>query len=522
MSGRARERGGSQATQSWGLGMKLGGCSLGDRLLSIAGIDRFLGGLWVVLGLASVASGQVVSYGPGFSTISFTGAQGYACVVQRSTNLVDWVDLWRTNTPCQGVFGYCDQFDGLGGEPRAGFYRVAPQRLKALLPVPPIIYNTFYDDADPSVVTSNNIVNTLQNLYRIGWVSAVNAAGAKLWVWIDDGWQASSRDSSGWLAASPAKFPSGLASVVSIIHSSNCLAGIYTSWGPTSCFGFPGTDEAHVLDDMMFFATNGFDGIKIDDCNEPWNFTQRVEDRYTRNKVTRLNAAALAVGRPMVLDLNCPELPPYPWYMPYTANIFQLSWGVQGMSDTQPDDLGAIVACASMSQRTNLITFDGRPVTAPAQVGLIGPGHYPRWSAIVSNCRALSRRSGIVFTAMTPQPIQTGNWQGYDLAEGMTNVTLLKIHQDPAGRPGLITYSNNCAEVWVRPLGGSGHTNAVAVVNWGTDPARLTLDWQTLGLYLGTAVSMVDVLDGTNSGTVTDFSITVPPSSVYLYRFDHP
>jgi len=494
----------------------------GTRHRGIWLLGGLMGRLGLLLGIGHWCAAQTLCLTSNTPAVGFCGAPGYACTVQRSTNLIDWMDVWTTNTPCDGDFAYADGASDLRAGARTAYYRVAPKNLSPLLAVPPIIFNTFYTYGVASAVTSNNVVNCMQESCTNGWVRAINAVGARLWIWIDDGWQASTRDSNGWFRADPAKFPSGLSTVVSLIHASNCLAGIYTSWGQASCMGFPGTDELHANIDMRFFVTNGFDGLKIDDCSEPWRFWQHAEDAYIHNKVARLNAAVLAAGRPIVLDLNCPGVPPYPWYLPYTANIFQLDWGIAGMNDMQPGPLDQIVASASMCQRTNLTTYDGHPITAPALVSMIGPGHYPRWSALTQFATALAQRAGLIFTVMTPQPIQTDQWHAFELGNGMTNLALLRIHQDPAGRPGLITYSNNCAEIWVRPLGRSGHTNAVAVVNWGTNAAPLTVAWPTLGLSPGDSVSMVDVFDGTNNGVVTQYSMTVPTNSVYLYRLDHP
>ncbi len=59
-------------------------------------------------------------------TVNFAGIIGYSYSVQRSTNLVDWVSIWTTNTPAGGLFNYTDSYVDLGGiAPGAAYYRLA-------------------------------------------------------------------------------------------------------------------------------------------------------------------------------------------------------------------------------------------------------------------------------------------------------------------------------------------------------------------------------------------------------------
>ena len=57
--------------------------------------------------------------------MDLVGDPGATYVVERSTNLVDWVTLMTTNIPPSGLIEYVDQFVDLSAPPASAFYRVA-------------------------------------------------------------------------------------------------------------------------------------------------------------------------------------------------------------------------------------------------------------------------------------------------------------------------------------------------------------------------------------------------------------
>jgi hypothetical protein len=74
----------------------------------------------------SVGGGQAVTVAGNSATVTFAGIPTYQYTVQRSTNLVDWVSIFTTNAPSNGVFQYTDNFSDLGFVvPSAAYYRTA-------------------------------------------------------------------------------------------------------------------------------------------------------------------------------------------------------------------------------------------------------------------------------------------------------------------------------------------------------------------------------------------------------------
>jgi pectin methylesterase-like acyl-CoA thioesterase len=74
----------------------------------------------------SFGGGQAVTITGNSVTVTFAGIPTYQYTVQRSTNLLDWVSLYTTNAPSNGVFQYTDNFSDLGFvAPSAAYYRTA-------------------------------------------------------------------------------------------------------------------------------------------------------------------------------------------------------------------------------------------------------------------------------------------------------------------------------------------------------------------------------------------------------------
>jgi hypothetical protein len=78
--------------------------------------------------IVSSVTGQLtgsITVSGGSATVGFAGRPGYGYGVDRSTNLVDWVTVWTTNAPPNGLFNFTDTFSDLGGgPPPAAYYRL--------------------------------------------------------------------------------------------------------------------------------------------------------------------------------------------------------------------------------------------------------------------------------------------------------------------------------------------------------------------------------------------------------------
>ena len=84
---------------------------------------------------------------------------------------------------------------------------------------------------------------------------------------LDDCWASAQRDQHNQTVADPAKFPSGLASLSSFVHSLGLKFGMYADAGTQMCiFQAPGSYGFEEID-ARTFAEWGADYLKYDDCS---------------------------------------------------------------------------------------------------------------------------------------------------------------------------------------------------------------------------------------------------------------
>ena len=143
-------------------------------------------------------------------------------------------------------------------------------------PLPPMgwgSWNSFSNTIDSKIVVSqaHAIIST-----------GMLAAGYK-YMLMDEGWWIGKRDSKGniivdprqWPALRPGEKPGDMRNIVRFLHRLGLKAGIYTDAGPFGCsFPYPdigphrpGTGSlGHYDQDMLRFAQQGFDYIKVDWC----------------------------------------------------------------------------------------------------------------------------------------------------------------------------------------------------------------------------------------------------------------
>ncbi|WP_063860367.1 glycoside hydrolase family 27 protein [Paenibacillus sp. Soil724D2] len=129
---------------------------------------------------------------------------------------------------------------------------IAPQTASALnnglSPTPPMGWNSWnFYACNVDEVKIKQAADTLVS-------SGMQAAGYK-YIVIDDCWQ-TGRTSDGTIIADPVKFPSGMASLASYVHSKGLKFGLYTDAGFTTCAGKPGM-YSHEFQDANTFASWG-------------------------------------------------------------------------------------------------------------------------------------------------------------------------------------------------------------------------------------------------------------------------
>jgi len=364
-------------------------------------------------------------------------------------------------------------------------------------PTSPLWYNTFWDTAgaDPLIPVTDAGIRAIAQKWR---ANGMQAAGWKI-LWIDDCWGQAARDAHDNLQPNPTNFPSGLQSLTAYLHSLGFKAGIYTAHSAYTPAGYVGTDDAHVVSDVAWFAAQGFDAIKVDVCSSLGTTTD-----YVKNTTRLFSNAIMISGRDMLLLFTANSYAPdLQWSLPADcakeANVWQdaQAWA---------PDLAKLVALATFCSQTN----------GWAQT----PGHYgqltsvpPHWdtnqlASYVSLSAICGAAMEMCDASLPPNPYV---W--------LTNAEVLAIHQDPAAICGSVAWSNRLVELWSRPL-GSQASGAEALLAVNLSPTN-----QTVGLpvYLvfGTnlPIALRDVWNHAALGIVTNYwTNTLAPGRTILAR----
>ncbi|KAF2266167.1 glycoside hydrolase [Lojkania enalia] len=153
-------------------------------------------------------------------------------------------------------------------------------------------------------VSESLLLNTAKKIVDLG----LRDLGYE-YIVLDDCWS-SGRNSSGYLVADSAKFPSGMKYVADQIHSLGLKFGIYSSAGVMTCARYEGS-LGNEWKDARLWASWGIDYLKYDNCfNQGQSGTPKISfDRYSV-----MSQALKSTGRPILYTLcNWGNDDPYDW-----------------------------------------------------------------------------------------------------------------------------------------------------------------------------------------------------------------
>ncbi len=98
---------------------------------------------------------------------------------------------------------------------------------------------------------------------------------------IDDGWEAADRSEDGAIRANE-KFPD-IKGLADWLHSNGLKFGIYSSPGPRTCGGYPGSYQ-HEIEDATTYANWGVDYLKYDFCSY-WDIYNQSRDTSLARRI---------------------------------------------------------------------------------------------------------------------------------------------------------------------------------------------------------------------------------------------
>ncbi len=327
------------------------------------------------------------------------------------------------------------------------------------------------------------------------------------YVVIDDCWSTKERDPDGNLRADPSKFPHGIKYLSDYVHSKGMKMGIYSSCGPKTCMGYPGSLDREYAD-AKFFAENEIDYLKYDWCYHPRN----LEGKTLYN---RMKMALNATGRDIVFSVcNWGEDDLLEWIRSVGGDLYRSTGDI---ADNYTSIKGIF-----HSQIENL------PLSGPNcfnDLDMLVCGMNNSGNVSAGGCSYEEYKTHFCLWCMAQSPLMIGcdvrkvNGEILDL---LKNPYLIAIDQDPAVRP-LIQWNKKGDDRFSYAKQLANGEYAFALTNYSDDETQAVhMSFAEIGLPLNGewGFKMRDCDSGEVIEKVFEDKIyaTVKPHSTRVFR----
>jgi alpha-galactosidase len=367
---------------------------------------------------------------------------------------------------CLVTSAYAQKFEGLALTPPMGFNT----------------WNTFSSHIDEFMV--REIADTMVK-------NGMRDAGYN-YIVIDDTWSAMERDAQGNLQAHPDKFPRGMKAVGDYLHERGFKFGIYNCAGTKTCGGYPG-GWGHEFQDALKYAEWGVDYLKYDWCNSG---TADAKDAYMR-----MRDALYAAKRPVVFSI-CEWGHSKPWeWAKDVGHLWRTTGDITDCYDCiQRWEHGWKVILDLQYSQVQPADGQGNGIAQYA-----GPGHWNDPDMLEVGKEGLTfaeSRAHFSLWCILAAPLIAGNdvrKMSPEITAVMIDKEAIAVNQDPLGKEGWRFRADPNHEIWVRELAGGEW--AVALLNTGSAPADLAIDFNHGWWFLGADCSVHDIWDKKDAGT---------------------
>ncbi len=282
------------------------------------------------------------------------------------------------------------------------------------------------------------------------------------YVILDDCWQGE-RDAAGNIQPDAQRFPSGMKALGDYIHGKGLKFGIYSDAGTMTCAKRIGS-IGHEYQDAKQYANWGVDYLKEDWCNT-------LPGQSTESSYTLMRDALAASGRPIVFSIcEWGSTKPWLWAGP-VGNLWRSTSDIQDCWDCKKSWGGNGVA-QILDQMNGLESY-------------AGPGHWNDPDMLEVGNGGMTKeeyRTHFSMWAMFSAPLLAGNDISNmtpDTKEILLNKEVIAVDQDALGQQGRRVKKTGDLEIWSKQLHDGGR--AVALVNRGAAPAKMTANWTDIG-----------------------------------------
>jgi alpha-galactosidase len=313
-----------------------------------------------------------------------------------------------------------------------------------------------------------------------------------VYVNIDDTWEGS-RDDQGRIQ--PNRKFSDMKGLAGYLHARGLKLGLYSSPGPQTCGGYPGSYGYEELD-AQTYAAWGVDYLKYDWCSA----FRIYQDRDMRAIYQKMGDALLRSGRPIVYSLcQYGKEDVWTWGRLAGGNLWRTTNDIHN-SYSRMAEIGF--------SQSALAAWSGPGGWNDPDMLEIGNG----------NLTVDESHTHMTLWAMLAAPLIAGNdlrSMSKETSSILLNREVIAIDQDPLGKQAQRVISDGSVEVWQRPLADG--SSAVAIFNRSSSSQPAHFKWSSLGY--AEAPRLRDLWKHVPlSEDGADFSAELPPHGVILLR----
>lgn len=276
------------------------------------------------------------------------------------------------------------------------------------------------------------------------------------------------------------------------MHARGLKFGIYTSAGPTTCQGRPGS-AGHYAQDAATFASWGVDYVKFGWCGSPQGDPRQLTAQF--------RAALNATGRPIALSVSrhgeawlWPSRPADLWR---TSADISDTWNTMLRNAEEEVGLAGIAGPGQWNDPDMLEVGNGGMTDTEYRA------HFSLWAEL-----AAPLLSGTDLRNPSPQTLAI-----------LGNREVIAVDQDPLARQGDRVRSDGDHEVWTRPLAGGDR--AVVLFNRGIYGAEISTTAREVGLSAAPSYTVRDLWAHRSYVSGGGISAYVPPHGAAMFRV-HP
>ncbi len=345
----------------------------------------------------------------------------------------------------------------------------------------------------------NKFANRVDDTTVRAMANAMVASGMKdvgyTYINIDDTWEGP-RGAQGNITGNR-KFPN-MKGLADYVHSRGLKIGIYSSPGPETCGGYPGS-YGHEAQDAKTYAAWGFDYLKYDWCSA--NSIYQISEMPAVYQ--KMGDPLLSSGRPIIFSIcqfGSPDV--WVWGPRVGGNLWRTTADIE---DTW--------------KRMEGIGFSQFPLAPYAR-----PGHWndPDMLEIGNGgMTADEYRTHLSLWALLAAPLLAGNdlrAMTEETRSILMNREVIAIDQDPTARPVKKISEQGPLVVAARPL--LHQKWAVGLFNRSDTVAKMIVAWDQLGWSGKQQVR--DLWEHKDLGSFADqFTADVPPHGVVLITVSH-